>query len=135
MDLMAAMPEDARQDVYYTVQRLRWLLHLYPYLGYSKPPQDDEKVKVLVKRVFGRAGWEEAAARAADIEQAVRWLNERDWRAAYCVRASYIVGLSEEDIAGYLARRGVVVHRSTINRWKLDGLANMSAWLNGKMPG
>lgn len=130
---MAAMPQDDRQDAYYTVQRLRWLLHLYPYLGYSKPPQDDEQVRVLVRRVFGRAGWEEAAARAADIEQAVRWLNDRDWRAAYCVRASFIVGLSTRDISRYLSSQGVTVSHETVNRWRKDGLELMSAYLCGKV--
>lgn len=128
---MAAMPEE--QESFYTPARVRHLLKLYPYLGYSRPPQDDEQVRVMVTRPSG-ASWEEPAVRAADIEQALRWLNDRDWRAAYCVRASYIVGLTEDVIAGYLARQGVVVHRSTINRWKIDGLTNICAWLNGKMP-
>ncbi len=125
---MSAMPRD--EPPYYTQSRLRYLLMLYPYLGYSKPPKDPG-VQILVKRAIGDASWTEAAAKAADIQRAVRWLNERDWRAAYVVRASYIVGLSERDIRGYLLRQRVDVHHATVHRWKIDGLILLCSYLNG----
>lgn len=127
---MAAMPDDVRQ--YYTVGRLRWLLSIYPYMALSSPPKDPD-VRVMVKRAIGDAHWTEAAAKRADIQQAIFWLNERDWRAAYVVRASYIVGLSERDIKSYLDRQGVNVHHSTIHRWKVDGLSLLCAYLNGRL--
>lgn len=121
------------QDTYYTLARVRELLKLYPVLAYSKPPKDPD-VMVVVKRVIGDASWTEAAAKAADIERAVRWLNERDWRAAFVIRATLIVGLSERDAKSYLDRvHGISVHHSTVHQWKKDGLVLMSAYLCGKV--
>lgn len=119
-------------DEFYTVDRVRHLLRIYPELGFSNPP-DDPEVRRRVRRVIGDASWTEASARAADIERAVHWLNERDWRAAYCVRASYIVGLSLRDIQGYYKRVGIHVSHETVNRWRKDGLLLMVAYLCGKV--
>lgn len=129
---MIAMAEPT-VDQYYTVDRIKHLLRVYTVLGYSKPP-DDPAMRARVRRAVGDASWTEASARAADIERAVRWLNERDWRAAFVVRAVYIVGLSERDAQRYLIRHGVAVHHSTVHQWKRDGLTLMSAYLCGRLP-
>lgn len=120
------------QTEFYTVDRLKHLLRIYPVLGFSNPP-DDPEVRRRVRRVIGDASWTEASARAADLERAVRWLNDRDWRAAYAVRASYIAGLPLRDIQGYYSRIGVLVSHETVNRWRKDGLALMSAYLSGRL--
>ena len=117
---------------YYTVARLRSLLPLYPVLGFSRPPKDED-VKVKVRRVIGDAPWSEASAKAADIERAVRWLNDRDWRAAYTIRATLIVGLTERDVQSYFRRMDVHVHHSTVHDWKRSGLELMSAYLCGRV--
>lgn len=117
---------------FYSVERLKFLLAIYPTLGFSKPPKDPE-IRVKITALFGEASWAEASTKAADIERAIRWLNEKDWRAAYTVRASYIVGLSLRDIRDYLGRQGVHVSHDTVNRWRKDGLVNMSAFLCGKV--
>lgn len=126
---MSAAEQLHNQDLY-TPGQLRFLLHLWPYLGYSRPPKDPN-MQVSVSKVLKEGGWEKATAKAADIEMAVRWLNERDWRAAYTVRASYIVGLSLRDISGYLKRQGEPASHETVNRWRKDGLELMVAFLNG----
>ena len=134
---MVAMQYDADTDItddnlFYTVERLRFLLSIYPTLGFSQPPKDAE-VRVKWARVTGEAPWAEAAAKAADIERAIRWLNARDWRAAFVIRAIYIVGLTERDAQSYLKRQGEPASRSTIHRWKIDGLDLMSAFLCGRV--
>ena len=129
--VMNAMPNDT-QDSYYSPQRLRFLLGLYPVLGYSKPPADPD-MRAKVKAVFGDATWTEASAKAADLERAIFWLQEREPRAAYAVRASYIVGLSLRDIQGYYRRVGIAVSHETVNRWRKDGLELMSAYLCGRV--
>src|SRR5690606_15347683 len=135
--LMAAAMQYESETVpeqdFYTVDRLRFLLSIYPTLGFSQPPKDPE-VRVKIMRLLGEASWAEASVKAADIEQALRWLNAKKWEVAFVIRASCIVGLTQEVIKGYLAREGVVVHPSTIGRWERDGLANMCDWLNGRMP-
>lgn len=127
---MSAMPKPI--DPYYTPQRVRFLLSLYPYLGYSKPPADPD-VRAKVKMVFGDATWTEASAKAADIERALFWLNERDWRAAFAVRAHHIVGLSLRDIQSYYNRVGVNVSHETVRRWQKDGLELLSGYLSGSV--
>lgn len=118
---------------FYSVARLKQLLPLYTVLGYSRPPKDDE-TRVKVSRVIGEASWSKASAHAADLERAIRWLNERDWRAAFVVRATLIVGLSERDARSYLEREyGEYVSQPTVHRWKVDGLELMSAYLCGKV--
>lgn len=128
---MIAMPVE-RAENYYTIGRLRMLLKLYPVLGFSKPPQDPE-LHLRVQRAVGGASWTEASAKAADIERAIRWLNDRDWRAAFVVRATCIVGLTERDARNYLRRSGVEVSHVTVHRWKVDGLELMSAYLCGNL--
>jgi hypothetical protein len=121
------------QTEFYTVDRLKHLLRIYPVLGFSNPP-DDPEVRRRVRRVIGDASWTEASARAADLERAVRWLNDRDWRAAFVIRAIYIVGLSERDARSYLERQGELVGTGTVHRWKVDGLELLSAYLCGRLP-
>lgn len=123
----------AGNDHYYTVQRVRWLLQLYPVLAYSKPPQDPD-VQQRVQRITGDASWTEAAAKAADIERAVLWLNDRDWRAAFVVRATLIRGKTEREARDLLAGHGVQVSHVTVHRWKADGLELISAYLSGRIP-
>lgn len=125
-------PTAGGDDAYvYTPERVRALLTLYPYLLDSAPPREPRMEK-LSQRVFGPGGWrEEAAAKRADIYRALVWLEGRDWRAAYCLRARYAVGLPLRDIAGYLARHdGGSYHLDTIRRWSEDGLALMAGYLN-----
>lgn len=129
---MVAMEERVEQADLYTLGQLRTLLHLYPYLGYSRPPKDPQ-MEASVTRVLQEGGWEKATAKAADIARARQWLQEKDWRAEYVVRASYIVGLPQRDIQQYLARMDVHVHHVTVHRWKIDGLINLCAFLNGEM--
>lgn len=118
---------------FYSVARLKQLLPLYTVLGYSRPPRDDE-TRVKVSRVIGEAPWSKASAHAADLERAIRWLNERDWRAAFVIRAVLIVGMTERDARSYLSRvHEVDVHHSTVHQWKKDGLELMSAYLCGKV--
>lgn len=125
---------DQANETYYSVARLKSLLPLYPILGYSRPPKDPD-VRIKVHKATGNATWSEASAKAADLERAIRWLNERDWRAAFVIRATLIVGLSERDARDYLSREhGQLVTQTTINRWKHDGLSLMSAYLCGRLP-
>lgn len=125
-------PELDNTPPFYTQERVKFLLAIYPTLGFSKPPQDPD-MRVKVSRVLKGASWEEAAAKAADLERALQWLNDRDWRAAYVIRAIYVVGLSERDAMGYLQRQGVSVSSATVHRWKRDGLTNLCAYLNGEI--
>lgn len=127
----------ARQEVivdesYYTPDRIRALLRLYPYLTDAKPPTDPE-LAGIARRVFGPGGWrEEAAAKRADIWNAIVALEARDWRAAYAVRARFAVGLSLNDIAAYVARHdGHHYHHSTIGAWLdagIDWMARDLGW-------
>lgn len=122
----------AAHDDYYTEQRLKDLLAVYDSLGYPRPPRDPE-LAGRVRRALGEAPWAEAAARAADIQRGLRWLHERDWRAAFAIRAICIVGLTVSEATSYLHRHGAQVSRTTVFRLKEDGLTNMAAYLNGKM--
>ncbi len=117
-------------ESYYTPDRIRALLRLYPYLTDAKPPTDPE-LAGIARRVFGPGGWcEEAAAKRADIWNAVVYLEQVDWRAAYAVRAYYCVGLPFTDVAADLARHdGHQYHHETIRRWTVDGLQLMAQHL------
>jgi len=129
-----AMMQEARVvETYYTPERVRALLRLYPYLGDTRPPKDDPELAGLARRVFGPGGWrEEAATKRADIERVVVWLETVDWRAAYIVRAYYCVGLPLSAAAAYLSRAdasGRVYHPETIRRWATDSLGLMARHL------
>lgn len=129
---MVVMMQEARvTETYYTPERVKALLRLYPYLGDSRPPTDPE-LAGIVRRVFGPSGWrEEAMAKGADISRAFDWLAARDWRAAYCVRSHYCVRLPLRYVASYLAREdGHEYHHETIRRWTLDSLGLMAQFLN-----
>ncbi|HMM41928.1 MAG TPA: hypothetical protein PKA95_08510, partial [Thermomicrobiales bacterium] len=110
-------------ESYYTPERVRALLRLYPYLADSQPPRDPELGR-LARATFGPGGWrEEAASKRADIWRAIVWLEQRDWRAAYAVRAYYCVGLPLAVVASYVARAdatGHEYHHETIRRWTID---------------
>lgn len=127
-----AVLQEVRVETFYTPDRVRSLLRLYPYLLDSRPPRDPELGR-LAKSTFGAGGWrEEAAAKRADIFQAIVKLEQRDWRAAYCVRARFAVGLSLNDIASYVARHeGHRYHHSTIGDWidaGIDWMARDLGW-------
>ena len=120
------------QENYYSPERVIALLRLYPYLLDSRPPKDPE-LAGLARRAFGPSGWrEEAAAKRADIWNAIKQLEQRDWRAAYCVRAYYAVGLSLTATASYLARQcGREYHHSTIRELMdagIDWMARDLGW-------
>lgn len=120
-------------ETFYSVARLKELLPLYPVLGHSRPPRDPD-VQVKVKRVIGEAPWSKASAHAADLHRAILWLHNRDWRAAFVIRAVLIVGLSERDARSYLKREHFEDwSQTTVHRWKVDGLELMSAYLCGKV--
>lgn len=123
-------------EKFYTPDRVRSLLRLYPYLGDSRPPTDPEMAG-LARRVFGPGGWrEEALAKRGDIGRALAWLAARDWRAAYCVRARYCVGLSLRDIASYLEREhGVSCSHETVRQWTIDAIPLMTLFLSGGIDG
>lgn len=115
------------QDSYYSPERVKALLRLYPYLADSKPPTDPE-LAGLSRKVFGPGGWrEEAAVKRADISSALDWLTQRDWRAAYCVRSVYCVGLPLRAVASYLERAdGSAYHAETVRRFVSDALPLMA---------
>lgn len=135
---MIAEPNDVTDgprlfDDFYTPSRVRDLLRLYVYLGDSRPPRDPE-MDPIIKRVFGPSGWrEEAAAKRADIYNALVWLEQRSMEAQYTIRAYYCVGLSLRVIQGYIERE---FHRSisheTVRRWRDDGVELMSDYLCGR---
>lgn len=134
-EAMLAMTEEVRvtvPDSYYTPERVRALLRLYPYLGDSRPPIDPE-LAGLSRRAFGPGGWrEESMTKRADIGRALSWLAGRDWRAAYCVRARYCVGLPLRDIAGYLEREhGASCSHETVRQWTIDAIPLMARFLSG----
>ena len=119
-------------ETYYTPARVRLLLRLYPYLLDARPPSDPE-LAGIARRVFGPGGWrEEAAAKRADIYQAIVTLEQRDWRVAYCIRARFAVGLSLTATASYLARHcGREYHHSTIGELidaGIDWMARDLGW-------
>lgn len=123
---MVAEPSELGPDRYYSPDRVRDLLRLYPYLLDRHPPADPDLVLPL-RRALGPGGWrEEAMARRADIARALAWLaEERDWRAACTLRACYAVGLPLRAIAAYLG-----VHHETVRRWRDDGI-ELLAWYLG----
>lgn len=136
MSRSAVLLSEHETTRYYTRQRLLDLLRLYPYLLDAQPPKDPE-LQSSIKRVFGPGGWrEEAAAKRADIQQAVLWLEGRDWRAAFIVRACYIVGLSLRHASSYLEREHrVYASHETVRRWKKDSIDLMADYLEGKLRG
>lgn len=111
----------------YNVGELKFLLRHYTTLGESKPPRNPE-LHSHGRQRYGESWWERAATRRADLEVALRWLKERDWRANYAIRAYHIVGLRQREIASYLE-----VDQSTVSRFCQDGLVLMVAYLNGEL--
>lgn len=130
--MLVAMEDVRVSDPYYTPERVRSLLYLYPYLGLSQPPRDPA-LAGLAKRLFGPDGWrEEAMAKRADIGRALEWLAQLDWRAAVAVRAHYCVRLPLRDVAEYLAKQdGREYHHETIRRWAKDAVPLMARFLSG----
>lgn len=117
-------------DTYYSVDRVRALLRLYPYLLDAQPPTDPE-LRGLAHKTFGPDGWKaEAAAKRADIWRGIVWLEQRSPEAAYILRANIAVGLPLRNLEGYIRR---YFHRDvtyeTIRCWKDDGLTMMSWYL------
>lgn len=123
-----------QRERYYTAPQVRLLCMLYPYLADSQPPSDPELAGIAAQ-VFGPGGWrEEAMSKRADIKRAIEWLQARDERAAYCVRANVVVGLPLRAVAAYLCRLeedGHTYNHETISRWVSDGITLMAAFLEG----
>jgi len=119
----------------YTHRELRQLLYLYPYLSLGKPPHNDSAVETLWQNLFGlREGWQTKAARKrGEVQRALEWLNGESQWYCYTVRAAYIVGLSNRDIASYIARiDGRSIHHDTVNEWRKRGFELLLEHLNGE---
>lgn len=112
----------------YTIGELKWLLRHYALLGDARPPTDPN-VRRSAKRLYGHAAWwETAALKRADLDRALAWLAKRDSRASYAIRAYYVAGCRQREIA-----RVLDVDQSTVSRYCADGLTIMLAWLNGRL--
>lgn len=123
--------EDAQRR-YYTKQRVKLLLMLYPYLLDSKPPQDPE-LAAISHRVFGPGGWKwEAATKRADIRAALDWLHTRDERAELAVRLYYCVGEGGRTMTTTEVAQAVHKSQPTAWRWIDDGVSLMAWWLCGR---
>ena len=120
-------------DRYYSPSKVRALCRLYPFMFDSRPPVDSE-LAGLVRSGFGPGTWqEEAACKRADIAQALRWLQERNWVIAYCVRSCLIVGLAQRYVAGYLSSEtGEYWYQMRVKRAVDTGIEAMAVYLQGR---
>jgi len=121
-------------DDFYSPQRVRSLLRVYPYMDDRKTAQDPELAALMKKKPGTESYWEEVRCRRADLQRAIAWLWDQWGDRADVIRLHYIIGMTQTEIAKTQRFHGA---QQSISRWCHTGTAMMAdflGWVDQRPP-